>query len=75
MFEANELSQATTEQLYVSIRLALATTLYENYQFPIIIDDSFVNFDAGRTRKVIELLKKLAGNQILFFTCHEHLLS
>ncbi|WP_066394651.1 ATP-binding protein [Neobacillus mesonae] len=74
IFEANELSQATTEQLYVAIRLALATTLYEKYQFPIIIDDSFVNFDTGRTKKVIELLKKLKGNQILFFTCHAHLL-
>ncbi|MED4227618.1 ATP-binding protein [Neobacillus cucumis] len=75
LFEANELSQATTEQLYVSIRLALATTLYEKYQFPIMIDDSFVNFDAKRTHKVIELLKGLKSNQILFFTCHPHLLS
>ncbi|MCM3725586.1 AAA family ATPase [Neobacillus cucumis] len=75
VFEANELSQATTEQLYVSIRLALATTLYEKYQFPIIIDDSFVNFDAKRTQKVIELLSRLKHNQILFFTCHNHLLS
>ncbi|WP_342041547.1 ATP-binding protein [Bacillus sp. OTU2372] len=75
VFEANELSQATTEQLYVSIRLALATSLYEKYQFPIIIDDSFVNFDAKRTQKVIELLSRLKHNQILFFTCHNHLLS
>jgi uncharacterized protein YhaN len=75
VFEANELSQATTEQLYVSIRLALATSLYEQYHFPIIIDDSFVNFDAKRTQKVIELLSRLEHNQILFFTCHNHLLS
>ncbi|MCM2533754.1 AAA family ATPase [Neobacillus pocheonensis] len=74
LFEANELSQATTEQVYVSIRLALATTLYENYRLPIIIDDSFVNFDARRTQKVMELLKRLDQNQILFFTCHKHLL-
>jgi uncharacterized protein YhaN len=74
IFEANELSQATTEQVYVSIRLALALTLFEKYHFPIIIDDSFVNFDARRTQKVIELLKKLDQNQILFFTCHMHLL-
>lgn len=74
IFEANELSQATAEQVYVSIRLALAVTLFENYHFPIIIDDSFVNFDAKRTQKVIELLKKLNQNQILFFTCHLHLL-
>jgi uncharacterized protein YhaN len=74
IFEANELSQATTEQVYVSIRLALATTLYEKYRFPIIIDDSFVNFDARRTQKVMDLLKQLKHNQILFFTCHVHLL-
>ncbi|MEH7112542.1 AAA family ATPase [Neobacillus niacini] len=74
LFEANELSQATAEQVYVSIRLALATTLYEKYCFPIIIDDSFVNFDANRTKMVIELLKTLKFNQILFFTCHTHLL-
>ncbi|MGG1677307.1 AAA family ATPase [Neobacillus sp. NRS-1170] len=74
LFEANELSQATTEQLYLAVRLALATTLYEIYHFPIIIDDSFVNFDAGRTEKVIQLLNRLDRNQILFFTCHSHIL-
>lgn len=74
-FEPNEVSQATSEQIYVALRLALATTLYEKYQFPIIIDDSFVNFDQKRTKKVIELLRELKGHQILFFTCHDHLLT
>ena len=75
LYEANELSQATTEQIYVSLRLALVVTIYEKYKFPMIIDDSFVNFDGLRTSKVVELLKKLDGQQILFFTCHEHLLN
>lgn len=75
MFQANELSQATTEQVYVSLRLALAVTLYKNLTFPIIIDDSFVNFDHVRTGKVMELLKNMKDNQILFFTCHQHLLT
>ncbi len=74
LFEANELSQATTEQVYVSLRLALATTIYRKMPFPIIIDDSFVNFDHVRTEKVISLLKTLKENQVLFFTCHLHLL-
>jgi len=74
LYEANELSQATTEQIYVSLRLALALTIYEKYKFPIIIDDSFVNFDSTRTSKVTELLKQLKDYQILFFTCHDHLL-
>ncbi len=72
-YEPNELSQATSEQIYVSLRLALATTLYEKYQFPIIIDDSFVNFDHIRTGKVIQLLNQLQGHQIIIFTCHRHL--
>jgi uncharacterized protein YhaN len=74
IFEAYELSQATTEQVYVSIRIALATTLYEKFHLPIVIDDSFVNFDAKRTQKIIMLLHQLKQNQILFFTCHQHLL-
>ncbi|WP_059172919.1 AAA family ATPase [Bacillus sp. FJAT-27445] len=73
-FEANELSQATTEQVYVSLRLALAETIYEKFSFPLIIDDSFVNFDGERTARMIELLKGLDGRQVLFFTCHSHLL-
>ncbi|KAB2337124.1 AAA family ATPase [Cytobacillus depressus] len=75
IFEANELSQATAEQVYVSLRLALAVTIYEKFAFPIIIDDSFVNFDYKRTEKVIQLLKSLTGRQILFFTCQKHMLN
>ncbi|MBY6050844.1 AAA family ATPase [Cytobacillus firmus] len=74
VFEAKELSQATAEQIYVSFRLALAMTIYGKYPFPIIIDDSFVNFDHVRTARMIGLLKNLKGRQILFFTCHKHLL-
>jgi uncharacterized protein YhaN len=74
VFEANELSQATMEQVYVAIRLALVTTIYKKKPFPIIIDDSFVNFDHIRTSRVLQLLKQLTNNQVLFFTCHRHLL-
>ncbi|MCM3573372.1 AAA family ATPase [Mesobacillus subterraneus] len=74
-FEANELSQATAEQVYVSIRLALAADHYDRYPFPIIIDDSFVNFDHNRTARTIKLLREMSNNnQILIFTCHRHLL-
>ncbi|SFA80048.1 MULTISPECIES: AAA family ATPase [unclassified Bacillus (in: firmicutes)] len=74
LFEANELSQATMEQVYVALRLSLAVTLYEKYSLPIMIDDSFVNFDEKRTSKIMQLLKKLNNNQILFYTCHKHML-
>ena len=63
------------EQIYISIRLALAVTVYEKYKLPIIIDDSFVNFDEMRTKRVIQLLESLESYQILLFTCHQHLLA
>lgn len=71
LFDANELSQATTEQIYVALRLALTVTIYEKYGFPLIIDDSFVNFDSERTKRVFDLLLNQRGQQILFFTCHQ----
>lgn len=74
LFLANELSQATAEQVYVSLRLALTVTLHSRFPYPIIIDDSFVNFDEKRANRTFALLRTLTENQILFFTCHHYLL-
>ncbi|MCM3735277.1 AAA family ATPase [Bacillus cytotoxicus] len=73
-FYSHELSQATAEQLYLSLRFALAHT-FEG-QYPFIIDDSFVHFDVLRTERTVHLMKELAKErQVIFFTCHKHLLS
>ncbi len=73
-FYSHELSQATAEQLYLSLRFALAKTFEHDY--PFIIDDSFVHFDAVRTNRTIELIKEIAQDrQVIFFTCHAHLLA
>lgn len=70
-FQPNELSQGTKEQLYLAIRLALATVHSKQTPFPIFIDDIFVNFDAKRRLKAMELLKEMSNqHQIIFFTCH-----
>lgn len=72
-FFAHELSQATAEQLYLSLRLALADTF--DAQVPLVIDDSFVHFDHGRTERTLSLLRMISEKrQVLFFTCHTHLL-
>ncbi|MBC6976141.1 AAA family ATPase [Bacillus sp. Xin] len=73
-FYSHELSQATAEQLYLSLRFALARTFEHDY--PFVIDDSFVHFDAIRTERTIQLIKEIAKDrQVIFFTCHAHLLS
>lgn len=76
VFEAREVSRGTQEGVYVALRLALAQQAYINECMPIIIDDSFVNFDRNRVEKVISILQTLQNtHQIIFFTCHEYLLS
>ncbi|WP_026692646.1 AAA family ATPase [Peribacillus kribbensis] len=75
LFEPGEVSRGTSEQAYVSIRLALALSTAEGEPFPIIIDDSFVNFDRERTLRMLQLLEGIKEEaQVIFFTCHGHLL-
>jgi hypothetical protein len=69
------LSRGTREQLFVSLRLALvAAYARRGIHLPMILDDVFVNFDAGRTRTACAVLRDFArqGHQLLVFTCHEH---
>ena len=69
------LSRGTREQLFVSLRLALvAAYARRGIHLPMILDDVFVNFDAGRTKTAVRVLREFAkqGHQLLVFTCHEH---
>jgi uncharacterized protein YhaN len=69
------LSRGTREQLFVSLRLALvAAYARRGIHLPMILDDVFVNFDAGRTKTACAVLRDFAkqGHQLLVFTCHEH---
>jgi hypothetical protein len=69
------LSRGTREQLFVSLRLALVSAYARRgIHLPMILDDVFVNFDAGRTKTACSVLRDFArqGHQLLVFTCHEH---
>lgn len=50
VFTAEELSQGTAEQLYTAIRFALAESMQKRIHLPLMIDDSFVNFDHLRIK-------------------------
>ena len=53
------------------MRLALIDTLFENEQPFLILDDPFVNLDAIRLEKALELLGVMAANkQVIYFVCH-----
>lgn len=66
------LSTGTVEQVYLAARLAIARLLAGNRHPPLILDDPFVSYDAGRTEAVLALCQRLsAENQVLLFTCRE----
>ena len=67
-----ELSRGTAEQLYLCLRLGLASEFARrSVSLPLIMDDVLVNFDPERARAVAqELARFSAQHQILIFTCH-----
>ncbi|MUV36604.1 uncharacterized protein JNUCC1_00407 [Lentibacillus sp. JNUCC-1] len=73
-FNVTELSQGTLDQLYVSLRLAIGSVISDAHNFPYMIDDAFVHFDAVRTRQVLGLLQKISSQQqIILFTCKKEI--
>ncbi|MFO0425977.1 MAG: ATP-binding protein, partial [Planctomyces sp.] len=71
-----QLSGGTREQLFLSIRFALVREFARRgVELPLVMDDLFVNFDQERTDAAADCLIEIAaeGQQVLFFTCHEHL--
>jgi len=69
------LSSGAQEQLFLAIRLALIEHFKkEGIELPVVLDDVLVNFDQDRTRTAIDELLRFSASdqQILFFTCHQH---
>ncbi|WP_201330051.1 ATP-binding protein, partial [Lactobacillus nasalidis] len=68
------LSRGTQEQLYFALKLAFVMQIKDKIDLPILIDDSFVNFDGPRTGYIVNLLQKLSQDkQILVFTARADL--
>lgn len=73
MVDSAFLSRGTQEQLYLALRLALAETIALPEPLPLLMDDLFVHFDAGRLARTAEVLREIAGGrQVVLFTCHGH---
>jgi uncharacterized protein YhaN len=69
------MSDGTTDQLYLALRLAsLEAYLENNEPMPFIVDDILIKFDNDRASASIEVLGELSKKtQVIFFTHHEHL--
>ncbi|HET9984364.1 MAG TPA: AAA family ATPase [Longimicrobiales bacterium] len=68
---SSALSRGTAEQLYLSLRLALAAEFAaRGVPLPIVLDDVLVNFDPVRARAMAAALaRKAEDQQVLIFTC------
>ncbi|REK76152.1 AAA family ATPase [Paenibacillus paeoniae] len=73
VLDSGFLSRGTAEQLYLSMRLALAKESSSSSKLPLMLDDLFVHFDGSRLKAAAALMAELSEErQILFFTCQEH---
>ncbi|WP_018659411.1 ATP-binding protein [Allofustis seminis] len=69
VYSIERLSRGTYEQLYVAIRLAFIDEVGDRFEFPLLIDDAFVNFDSQRRHRMYELLMQYSQHhQVIYFT-------
>jgi len=68
-----QLSQGTTEQLYLAVRLAICeSVLPADKSVPLVLDDALCSFDDARMAAALDLLMEIAEHrQVLFFTCQK----
>ncbi|MDF2678560.1 MAG: hypothetical protein K0Q97_2913, partial [Bacillota bacterium] len=70
--DIESLSGGTLDQLYLSLRISLSNILSGNQNIPIILDDSFVQYDSGRLKNsLLMLFKESERRQVILFTCQE----
>jgi len=69
------LSTGTLQQLFLALRLAYIDHYSKGAEpLPVIMDDVLVNFDDFRAAACLRALDEFsARHQVLFFTCHDHL--
>ncbi|MBS3762232.1 MAG: AAA family ATPase [Planctomycetes bacterium] len=71
----SNLSFGTTEQIYLSLRLALArVATVTGETLPLLLDEPFASADADRLENAMQMLADWSQDyQVIVFTCHEHI--
>lgn len=66
------LSEGYQDLTGICTRMALIEAMYKEEKPFLIFDDPFVNLDAGKTERAIQLLQEISREyQVIYFTCHE----
>jgi uncharacterized protein YhaN len=72
---ADFFSGGTVDQIYFALRLAITDLIFtSDDKMPLLLDDSFVQYDDKRAKAGLALLHELASQrQIVLFTCHSRM--
>ncbi len=71
MKETDYFSRGTCDQIYLSMRLALAQLVSSDGPMPVFLDDALSQYDDTRAKNALRALKDYSeSSQVLFFTCH-----
>lgn len=66
-------SKGTIQQLFFAYRLAIIESLDPAGSLPLVLDETFVNWDLHRFRETVDLICEVAKErQIFVFTCHQY---
>ena len=65
-----QVSCGCSDQVYLSLRIALQDLFFEDETMPLMFDDGFVYFDDARLERLLLYLSEL-DRQVLLFTCHK----
>ncbi len=66
----DRLSAGTMDQIFLALRLSVASLLFPEENMPILLDDSFALYDDERTKAALRLLAEETNRQVIIFTCH-----
>lgn len=72
IMDASYLSSGTYDQIYLALRLGIIEIIFEDKKVPIILDESFTQYDDNRLKTMLDIIyKRVYKNQIILFTCQK----
>lgn len=72
IMDASYLSSGTYDQIYLALRLGIIDIIFEDKKVPIILDESFTQYDDNRLKIMLDIIyKRVYKNQIILFTCQK----
>lgn len=69
IFSAEHLSNGANDQLYLALRLAFIDIIFKNKEFPVLLDDAFIQYDDKRREISLEYINSKNFTQVIILTC------